>query len=171
MDDHVAGRPGRHRPRSGEPGTAAGPAHNPRRASGDGDGPGRRQPAGVRGAGVPRPAAVHGAGVGTADPGARCGLLGPGRDRAARPAAGPGVLCGRRTAQHRRRWAGRAGVAPLVARYCQSVVRSISMRADDVLAAEPGLRRLQAPTLIVWGTADPFFHRKWAYWLASVIPA
>jgi hypothetical protein len=44
------------------------------------------------------------------------------------------------------------------------------MRADDVLAAEPGLRRLQAPTLIVWGAADPFFPRKWAYWLASVIP-
>jgi hypothetical protein len=61
------------------------------------------------------PLPVRVAGLGTADPGARGGLLGPGRDRAIRPAAGPGVLCGRRTAQHRRRRAGRAGIAPLVA--------------------------------------------------------
>lgn len=38
--------------------------------------------------------------------------------------AGPGVFCGGRTAQHCRRRAGRAGVAPLVARYGGSVVRS-----------------------------------------------
>jgi pimeloyl-ACP methyl ester carboxylesterase len=67
----------------------------------------------------------------------------------------------------------RAWLTPLVgtaeaARHLQRFI--LSMRADDLLAAEPGLRRLQAPTLIVWGAADPFFHRKWAYWLASVIP-
>ena len=26
------------------------------------------------------------------------------------------------------------------------------------------------PTLIVWGTGDRFFHRKWAYWLRDTIP-
>jgi len=31
------------------------------------------------------------------------------------------------------------------------------------------LRRLEAPTLIVWGTDDPFFELKWAYWLAGAI--
>ena len=67
----------------------------------------------------------------------------------------------------------RAWLTPLVgtaeaARQLQRFI--LSMRAHDLLAAEPGLRRLQAPTLIVWGTADRFFHRKWAYWLASVIP-
>jgi pimeloyl-ACP methyl ester carboxylesterase len=45
-----------------------------------------------------------------------------------------------------------------------------SLRARDLLAAEPALARLQAPTLIVWGTGDKFFHRKWAYWLRDTIP-
>jgi pimeloyl-ACP methyl ester carboxylesterase len=35
---------------------------------------------------------------------------------------------------------------------------------------EPLLRKLMAPTLIVWGAADPFFPLKWAYWLKGVIP-
>lgn len=26
------------------------------------------------------------------------------------------------------------------------------------------------PTLIVWGTGDVFFKRKWAYWLRDTIP-
>ncbi|MGH3205175.1 MAG: alpha/beta fold hydrolase, partial [Streptosporangiaceae bacterium] len=30
--------------------------------------------------------------------------------------------------------------------------------------------RLQVPTLIVWGTGDIFFRRKWAYWLRDTIP-
>jgi pimeloyl-ACP methyl ester carboxylesterase len=34
----------------------------------------------------------------------------------------------------------------------------------------PLLRQLQCPTLIVWGTADPFFPLKWAYWLKGAIP-
>jgi pimeloyl-ACP methyl ester carboxylesterase len=46
----------------------------------------------------------------------------------------------------------------------------ISLRARDLLAAEPALRRLQVPTLIVWGTNDVFFRRKWAYWLRDTIP-
>jgi pimeloyl-ACP methyl ester carboxylesterase len=40
----------------------------------------------------------------------------------------------------------------------------------DLLAAEPALRTLNAPTLIVWGTADVFFDVKWAYWLRDTIP-
>ena len=45
-----------------------------------------------------------------------------------------------------------------------------SLRARDLLAIEPALSRLQVPTLIVWGTDDIFFHRKWAYWLRDTIP-
>ena len=45
-----------------------------------------------------------------------------------------------------------------------------SLRARDLLAIEPALRRLRVPTLIVWGTGDRFFHRKWAYWLRDTIP-
>ncbi len=45
-----------------------------------------------------------------------------------------------------------------------------SLRARDLLAAEPALRRLTVPTLIVWGTGDRFFRPKWAYWLRDTIP-
>jgi pimeloyl-ACP methyl ester carboxylesterase len=38
------------------------------------------------------------------------------------------------------------------------------------LAIEPQLRKLQSPTLIVWGTDDVYFPVKWAYWLAEAIP-
>jgi pimeloyl-ACP methyl ester carboxylesterase len=46
----------------------------------------------------------------------------------------------------------------------------VSLRARDLLAAEPGLARLKVPTLIVWGTGDKNFRRKWAYWLRDTIP-
>src|SRR6516225_4594983 len=46
-----------------------------------------------------------------------------------------------------------------------------SLHARDLLAVEPALSRLQVPTLIVWGTGDRFFHRRWAYWLRDTIPA
>jgi pimeloyl-ACP methyl ester carboxylesterase len=46
----------------------------------------------------------------------------------------------------------------------------VSLRRRDLLAAEPALRRLQVPTVIVWGTADRFFDRRWAYWLRDTIP-
>jgi hypothetical protein len=36
-----------------------------------------------------------------------------------------------------------------------------SLHARDLLAVEPALSRLQVPTLIVWGTGDRFFHKKW----------
>jgi len=41
---------------------------------------------------------------------------------------------------------------------------------DDLLAAEPALRALHAPTLIAWATDDEFFDLKWAHWLHDTIP-
>ncbi|HEU5217449.1 MAG TPA: alpha/beta hydrolase [Gemmatimonadales bacterium] len=38
------------------------------------------------------------------------------------------------------------------------------------LAVEAQLRRLKAPTLIVWGTDDVYFDVKWSRWLAEAIP-
>jgi pimeloyl-ACP methyl ester carboxylesterase len=38
------------------------------------------------------------------------------------------------------------------------------------VAVEAGLKKLQAPTLIVWGTDDVYFSVKWARWLARTIP-
>jgi pimeloyl-ACP methyl ester carboxylesterase len=37
------------------------------------------------------------------------------------------------------------------------------------LAIEPQLRKLQAPTLIAWGTDDVYFPVVWARWLAEAI--
>jgi pimeloyl-ACP methyl ester carboxylesterase len=45
-----------------------------------------------------------------------------------------------------------------------------SIRAEDLMAAEPDLRKLDVPTLVVWGTGDPFFAVSWAYWLRDTIP-
>lgn len=39
------------------------------------------------------------------------------------------------------------------------------------LRIESDLRRLQAPTLIVWGTDDVYFDISWSNWLAEVIPS
>ena len=133
MDDHAAGRPVR-----GEPGTAAGSARHPH----------RRGPVELTGQivgnllvfaalGFFAPLRFAATGVGTPDPGARGGLLGPDRDRAVRPTAGPGVLCGRRTAQHRRRRTGRAGVAPLVARQGQSAVRPTPIGRGTWMLSRP----------------------------------
>ncbi|MBO0771671.1 MAG: alpha/beta hydrolase [Actinobacteria bacterium] len=44
------------------------------------------------------------------------------------------------------------------------------LRAQDLLAAEAALARLQVPTLIVWGSGDALFRPKWAYWLRDTIP-
>jgi pimeloyl-ACP methyl ester carboxylesterase len=40
----------------------------------------------------------------------------------------------------------------------------------QTVAVAPLLRKLEAPTLIVWGTSDAFFPVKWAYWLRGAIP-
>jgi pimeloyl-ACP methyl ester carboxylesterase len=44
-----------------------------------------------------------------------------------------------------------------------------ALRPDDMLAIEPRLAELEAPTLIVWGTGDTFFDVEWAYWLRDAI--
>ena len=38
------------------------------------------------------------------------------------------------------------------------------------VAVQEGLQRLQAPTLIAWGTDDIYFDTKWSQWLAATIP-
>lgn len=65
--------------------------------------------------------------------------------------------------------------------YLRPLVRS-DARTDDfrrflaafdsrhTLAIEDRLRRLNAPTLIVWGTDDVYFDVKWSHWLAEIIP-
>ena len=45
-----------------------------------------------------------------------------------------------------------------------------SMNPADTVAVEDRLRRLHAPTLIVWGTADVFFGPECAAWLEDTIP-
>lgn len=39
-----------------------------------------------------------------------------------------------------------------------------------LLAIEPLLQQLNVPTLLVWGTDDPFFGLEWAEWLRDTIP-
>jgi pimeloyl-ACP methyl ester carboxylesterase len=46
----------------------------------------------------------------------------------------------------------------------------LSLAPHHTVAIAGALRRLEAPTLIAWGTEDPFFELKWAYWLAGAIP-
>jgi pimeloyl-ACP methyl ester carboxylesterase len=43
------------------------------------------------------------------------------------------------------------------------------MNDRELVAIEPELKRLQAPTLIIWGTRDPFFKVRWAEWLRDTI--
>ena len=45
-----------------------------------------------------------------------------------------------------------------------------ALKPDDLVAIEPALRALDVPALIVWGTGDHFFDRRWAYWLAERLP-
>ncbi len=40
----------------------------------------------------------------------------------------------------------------------------------QTVAIEPKLRRITAPTLILWATDDVYFDKKWANWLAERIP-
>jgi pimeloyl-ACP methyl ester carboxylesterase len=46
----------------------------------------------------------------------------------------------------------------------------VALDADDLLAVTPQLKELTVPTLVVWGTGDPFFDVSWAYWLRDTIP-
>lgn len=45
-----------------------------------------------------------------------------------------------------------------------------SMDCRQTVEVESLLRTLQAPTLLVWGTADVFFDIEWAHWLGRTIP-
>lgn len=42
--------------------------------------------------------------------------------------------------------------------------------SEDLTSIEPMLRKLDVPTLIVWGTGDQYFDIKWAHWLRDTIP-
>jgi pimeloyl-ACP methyl ester carboxylesterase len=67
----------------------------------------------------------------------------------------------------------RESLAPLLAsdQRAQELLRFFAaMDNRDTVAVEPLLQKLQAPTLVVWGTADAFFDVKWAYWLRDTIP-
>ena len=41
---------------------------------------------------------------------------------------------------------------------------------SHTLAIEAELKKLQSPTLVVWGTDDIYFDVKWGDWLAATIP-
>jgi pimeloyl-ACP methyl ester carboxylesterase len=57
---------------------------------------------------------------------------------------------------------------PAHAKNLERFILAIDNRAN--VEAEPLLRRLTAPTLVVWGTDDLFFGVEWAHWLAKTIP-
>lgn len=56
------------------------------------------------------------------------------------------------------------GRARAVQGYVAGMDNSVTVVIRDDLA------RFEAPTLIVWGTADDFFDVTWARWLADTIP-
>jgi pimeloyl-ACP methyl ester carboxylesterase len=68
----------------------------------------------------------------------------------------------------------RAYLQPLFAtpEATSNLERWLTASGDNSQTTEiaPLLRKLEIPTLIVWGTADPFFPLKWAYWLQGAIP-
>ena len=68
-----------------------------------------------------------------------------------------------------------------IEKYLRPLVRSEQRTRDlqrflaafdnkHTLAIEARLKRLKAPTLIVWGTDDVYFDVKWSRWLADTIP-
>jgi pimeloyl-ACP methyl ester carboxylesterase len=66
-----------------------------------------------------------------------------------------------------------ASLAPLLSsdQRTRDLMRFLAaMDCRDTVAVEPQLRRLEAPTLVAWGTGDGFFDVKWAYWLKDMIP-
>jgi pimeloyl-ACP methyl ester carboxylesterase len=44
------------------------------------------------------------------------------------------------------------------------------LEPGPLVAVEPQLKELETPTLLVWGTGDPFFDLSWARWLRDTIP-
>ena len=57
---------------------------------------------------------------------------------------------------------------PQAVRHLERFLTGLDNRVT--VALEPRLKRLQAPTLVVWATADIFFPVSWAYWLRDTIP-
>ncbi len=45
-----------------------------------------------------------------------------------------------------------------------------AMDCAQTVEIEPQLKELDVPALIVWGGADVFFERRWAYWLRDTLP-
>lgn len=46
----------------------------------------------------------------------------------------------------------------------------VALDPNPLLAIEPVLRRLNTPTRMIWGTADPLFPVSWATWLDKTLP-
>lgn len=65
-----------------------------------------------------------------------------------------------------------AYIRPLVTSPQRARMSSVSCSHSilHTVRVESALQRLQAPTLVVWGTGDIFFDVKWAHWLAKTIP-
>ena len=67
----------------------------------------------------------------------------------------------------------RASVGPIISSDERKAAfnRYVGMQdTSQLVDIEAGLRQLQIPSLIVWGTDDPFFPLKWAYWLQDALP-
>jgi pimeloyl-ACP methyl ester carboxylesterase len=74
----------------------------------------------------------------------------------------------RLSAEDFRTWLDPLFKTPASTRNLERFIASFDNRQTVVI--EPLLRKLEAPTLIVWGTSDVFFPVKWAYWLRGTIP-
>ena len=74
----------------------------------------------------------------------------------------------RLSAEDFRSWLEPLFKTPASTRNLERFVASFDNRQTVVV--EPLLRKLESPTLIVWGTSDVFFPVKWAYWLRGAIP-
>ena len=64
----------------------------------------------------------------------------------------------------------RAWQEPLISRPREYQRWVASLHDRDLRAVGPALRRLEVPTLAVWGTGDLFFTRRRARWLRDTIP-
>ena len=62
------------------------------------------------------------------------------------------------------------GIAGTMERARESERLIAALDAADIEAVSQQLRALEAPTLLVWGTGDPGFGIKWAYYLRDLIP-
>jgi haloalkane dehalogenase len=63
--------------------------------------------------------------------------------------------------------------APLVsspARKAQLHAYTLSFEPNQLPGIEPMLKKLPAPTRMVWGSADKFFEMSWAEWLDRTVP-